>query len=57
LNQRKEWYEKNQGSLKPEEKEEYANFTDEVLFRMSILEKRLASALRLSLFVKFYRSK
>lgn len=42
LADRKDDYEKNQQTMKPEEKEEYANFTEEVLFRLKILDQRLA---------------
>ena len=42
LADRKEEYEKNQSTMKAEEKEEYANFCEEVLFRLKILDQRLA---------------
>lgn len=42
LQERKDHYEKNQGSMKAEEKDEYAEFCEEVHFRLKILDFRLA---------------
>ena len=42
LQEKKDHYEKNQGSMKPEQKDEYANSCEEIHFRLKILDFRLA---------------
>merc|ERR1712205_116865 len=41
LSDKQKWYLEHQSTLRPEQEEEYVNYSSELIFRIGILEKRL----------------